>query len=364
MKIKLVLLLAVLALGACSGGGSSGGADQTADATGTTPVTPPVADEESTFPVVQDGMIHGVNVQGAFRTRLHSDFTEQQVVQRVAHAITELGFNSIRIGGTSSYGGTFDASYKGYGWSKHLDNPLVQLVHSEDTYASEPWNFNVMALRTAAEANVSVWIDLSTLSDDEEIRLILELLEEYQVTLAGITRDNEPYIPKRFADYDAAYDTLDAPRYRDAWWPGMYIIDGEQPGDRAERQEATAEKIVQLREAGEGVELHVYYPAEAAPITPREWISDALASSASTFNTSDFMVGEWSGKNQETFSDTDIEEIIESFLQVFAENGTPSYYQTLASESDTRGLWNFISNEPIMQRGADLFMDYNTRVSP
>lgn len=360
---RVLLILAFFGLGGCSGGGGGSSSDFVPDPSAdTTTTTPMVGDAETTFPIVHDGMIHGVNVQGAFRTRLHAGFSEQQVIERVAHAITELRFNSIRIGGTSSFGGTFDAAYPGYGWSKHLDNPAVKAVHSEnDTYANEPWNFNVMALRTAAEADVSVWIDLSTLTDEAEIELIMNLLDEYEVRLAGITRDNEPYLPKRFDDYENSYDTLNSERYRDAWWPGMYNIAVVQPDERAEREAATTAKVVQHRDAGEGVELHIYYPVEAKPMAPREWISGAIATSASAFNTADFMVGEWSGKNQETFSDADIEEIIEGYLQVFAENGTPSYYQTLASQDDTRGLWNFISNQPIMQRGADLFMDYNSR---
>lgn len=325
--------------------------------------TPTIIDE-SKFPILEQGLIRGVNIQGALRSSIHPvGSTEHDIIQRVAQVVTLLGFNSVRIGGTSSFGSSYDDMYKGFGWSKFADDELVNKIHPTNPYLDEDYNFNVMAIKVAAQSGVSVWIDLSTKSDIQEINLILSLLENHAVPLAGITRDNEPYLPERFEFHESAYNELNKAQYRDAWWPAMYVIKGEQPESRRLREQAIVKDVNTYREENEGIELHIYYPREASDenISPNQWITNALDESEISFGTSKFMVGEWSGKGQETFSDDEIEDIVDSYLTVFKEREIPYYYQLLGSGNEKFGLWNFKANNGLgeLNRGAQKFIQHH-----
>ncbi len=242
------------------------------------------------FPVIHQGPIRGVNTQGAFRSQIHGGRSEDEVIEVVANAINELGFNSIRIGGTASFGSTFDQNWNGYGWSRYADDPAVAVVHGNDPYQNEPWNFHVMAIKTAARAGVSVWIDFNTMQQQDEIDLALQLLSEYGVPLAGVTRDNEPYIDKRFDGIDLAYAELDDLRFRDGDWPAMFITPPGQGSGRQARQDKTEDLVVRYREPDEGIEVHIYYPIEAEPMTPRQWLILSLEETEDAFGTSEIFV--------------------------------------------------------------------------
>ena len=361
---KTILAALVLATGLTLAGCAGGGG-------GTGPISPPPPPPspppppvtQGQFPANHIGQIRGVNTQGAFRSVLHGNRSEEEVITIVANAINQLGFNSIRIGGTASFGSTFDDRWNGYGWTRYIDDPAVANVHPNDPYINEPWNFNVMAIKTAARAGVSVWIDFNTVQQEDEMNLALKLLRDNGVTLAGVTRDNEPYIDKRFADIDASYAELDKSRYRDGDWPAMFIAPPGGGSARRDRENKTLSLVNQYRAADEGIEVHIYYPPEATSFTPRDWIIQSLDQTADAYGTNNIMVGEWSGKNrsrtQETFTDTEIETIIADYLDIFGAREIDFYYQTITGEDDTRGLWNFVLNTPNDNRGADLFTNFN-----
>lgn len=370
---SLILFLnLMLGLNACGGSAVESTDSPSTTNTSTTVTTNPDIDgtnspvliDESIFPVVEQGLIRGVNIQGAFRSSIHPEgSSEQEIINRISYVITLLGFNSIRIGGTSSFGGSFDETHKGFGWSKFANDELVNKIHPNNPYLNEPYNFNVMAIKVAAQAGVSVWIDLSTKSTQEEIDLILSLLETYSVSLAGMTRDNEPYLPERFEFHETAYNILNNEKYRDAWWPGIYVINGEQSQNRKTREQAIVLDVNTYREDKEGIELHIYYPKEAADagISPNEWLTNALNNSETNYGTSKFMVGEWSGKNQETFDNDELEKIIDSYLTIFEEREIPYYYQLLGSGTEMSGLWNFKANDDLGEanRGAQVFIQHH-----
>ena len=67
------------------------------------------------------------------------------------------------------------------------------------------------------------------------------------------------------------------------------------------------------------------------------------------------MLGEWSGKKQEKFSDTEIETIISDYLDVLQQEKIASYYQILGTDFDEVGLYNFEKDQ--FNRGASVFMN-------
>ncbi len=305
-----------------------------------------------------ESFVNGVNVQGAFRYSLHPGFSEQQVVERVGDVIKDLGFESIRLGGTSSFGATFDDTYKGYGWSKYNHIPEVALIHPNDWGMNDPWNYNVMALKTAAYAGVSVWIDLHVYMTQEDIDLMYHLVDSLGVTIENITHDNEPYVPLRFDNAAVNYHTFGTdPRFAGHGyaWPAMAVL-FTQGANRKMRQNAIIGYCNEYKPSGDPVEIHAYYPSEAVGfMSPTDWINYAIEQSAIKYDCaeSDVMVGEWSGKNQETWNDDDLEDIIRQYLIVFKAKGTQSYYQILGSDNDKHGLWNFSTKT--YNRGALIF---------
>ena len=67
------------------------------------------------------------------------------------------------------------------------------------------------------------------------------------------------------------------------------------------------------------------------------------------------MLGEWSGKNQENFTATEIENIIRDYLDVLQQEKIASYYQVLGTDFDEVGLFNFEKDQ--FNRGATVFMN-------
>ncbi|MEE9428925.1 MAG: hypothetical protein V3V25_12340 [Paracoccaceae bacterium] len=309
------------------------------------------------FPIRNIGPIRGVNLQAVFRSKLHrGNGAEQQVLDTVSNAVTKLGFNSIRIGGTSSFGASFDPAYKGFGWHRNLSHPMVRTVHgNNDPYRKEPFNFNIMAVKVAAQTGCSVWLTFNSLSTEGEIDRALNTLVRHNVPLAGVSRDNEPYIPVRFADVDSAYQRLASPLFRDATWPAMFIAPNGQPKGRAARQDHTAKLVNHYRKTGTPIELHIYYPDTKGVPSPKAYISQSLENSSARFQTTKFMIGEWSIKKQEKSSGAKMREVVGAYLDHFEANSLPSYYQLLGSEFDQFGLWNFKTNRPNISRGADIF---------
>ncbi|MFK7992194.1 MAG: hypothetical protein AB8I08_39610 [Sandaracinaceae bacterium] len=317
--------------------------------------------------VAQGGPVRGVNVQGAFRSILHPGLAETEVIERVSHAITTLGFDSIRIGGTPLYGASWNPSVPGYGWSEYLDVAEVAEVHASDPHSGEAWNFNDMALRTAQHAGTSVWIDFHRHMSSSEIDAVYARAADLGVEVAGASRDNEPYVPERAAHMEAAYLEMRGAAFGAMHWPSMYVLPEGQPENRRLRQQTVNDLVAMHRTAGEGIELHIYFePGLPAPYdTPRGYITHALEDSAARhgMDPGQLMVGEWSGKNHETFTDADLVAVITAYLDVFCAQGIDNYYQVLGSTPiDNHGLWNFSMDvDPLgtPNRGADAFMAHS-----
>ena len=292
-------------------------------------------------------VIFGVNTQRAFKTALHQGLSESQIIDRVAELINRFKFNSIRIGGTASFGGTFDESYKGFGWTKYSHISEVSLVHPSDPFDNEPYNYNVMALKTASKANVSVWVDLHRYMTQEDIDLVFSLIERYGVKIAGITRDNEPYVPDRAPLIREAYEAYTDEKFSNFSWPAMSIINpslGDQ-GERENRQNLAVELVNTYRKPEESIEIHSYVPL-AYQGEPKNWITTIINDTRSAYGVSNdkIMLGEWSGKNEQNFSDARINEIVVDYLEVLNNEKVDSYYQILGSGFDDVGLFNFLAN--------------------
>jgi hypothetical protein len=294
-----------------------------------------------------------VNVQGAFRTRLHPGSSREEVIKRVASVINELGFESIRIGGTSLMGGSFDPEHRGYGWSKYWHISEVQEVHQKNPYENEPWNYNRMAMEAAASAGVSVWIDFHRYMSEADMKMARELADELDVRILGISRDNEPYVPARFKDIEAAYAEFSDPRFNGCHWPVMYFTNGRLNSRKA-RELKTCELARQYMKTGEGIEIHCYCPTEAQE-DPGGWIRETIDRTMAAYGVvpGQIVAGEWSGKNQERWEEKALERVIADYLSVFKEYGMISYYQILGSDNEESGLWNFKTSKP--NRGALLF---------
>jgi len=304
----------------------------------------------------EDDLIIGVNTQRVFQTKFHKGLSEDQIIDRVADLITQLKFNSIRIGGTASFGGTFDTIYKGFGWAKYNHIDEVKNVHPNDYSKNEPFNYNVIALKTAQKAGVSVWIDFHRYMSEQEINYTLQLVEKYGLTLAGLTRDNEPYVPEREEHMEAAYQEFTDSRFRNFSWPAMSVIAKGQGVDRANRESRCIALVNQYRANDESIEIHSYVPREYTD-TPKQWIQDIINDTKQAYNVTNdqIMLGEWSGKNQENFNDIEIENIISDYLQVLQKEKIASYYQVLGTDFDEVGLYNFEKDQ--FNRGASVFMN-------
>ncbi|MET2983947.1 hypothetical protein [Aureibaculum conchae] len=299
--------------------------------------------DNDTIEIPKDNdLIIGVNTQRVFQTKFHPGLSEDQIIDRVASLINQLKFNSIRIGGTASFGGTFDTIYKGFGWAKYNHIEEVRNVHPNDYSKNEPFNYNVIALKMAQKANVSVWIDLHRYMTDEDIDYAMQLVKDYGVTLAGVTRDNEPYVPEREEHMEAAYQEFTDSRFRNFSWPAMSVIAEGQGNDRANRESRCIALVNQYRANDESIEIHSYVPREYTG-TPKQWIQDIINDTKQAYNVTNdqIMLGEWSGKNQENFSDDEIEKIISDYLEVLQKEKIASYYQVLGTDFDEVGLYNF-----------------------
>ena len=210
----------------------------------------------------ENDLIIGVNTQRVFQTKFHPGLSEEQIIDRVAGIINQLKFNSIRIGGTASFGSTFDPDYKGFGWAKYNHIEEVKNVHPNDYFTKEPFNYNIIALKTAKKANVSVWIDLHRYMTEEDIDYMLQLVKDYGLTLVGITRDNEPYVPEREAYMEEAYQVFTHSRFRNYSWPAMSVIAEGHGSDREDRQTRCIALVNQYRASDESIEIHSYVPRE------------------------------------------------------------------------------------------------------
>ncbi len=303
-----------------------------------------------------ESFINGVNIQGAFRTRVHGKMVREKVINDVAKVINKLGFESIRIGGTSLMGGSFDSEHKGYGWSKYWHIEEVRHVHPKNPYTGEPWNFNRMAIETAAKARVSVWIDFHRYMEKEDMDMALSMARKLGVEVIGITRDNEPYVPERFKFVEAAFREFTEERFDSQHWPIMYFTDGRLKS-RKKRELVVQRLFKEYSSPGEGIEMHCYCPIELKE-DPEAFIRETIARTVDAYgvSTENIVAGEWSGKNQERWEAEELNQVIEDYLKVFEENGINSYYQILGSENEQSGLWNFRTNTP--NRGAEVFMGF------
>lgn len=195
------------------------------------------------------------------------------------------------------------------------------------------------------------------MTQEEEIDRALNLLEDHGVPLAGVTRDNEPYIGKRFHLIDDSYATLAQERYRDAAWPAMFIAPDEQNTDRKNRQNKTAELLDQYRTDDAAIELHIYYPHEDTNQRPRDYFTETLDRTETRLGSNNFMIGEWSTKNEHLADDVTTRQVISDYLDVLEARNIPSYFQLLGTEYDEVGVWNMVKNCPNTSRGADIIAD-------
>lgn len=332
MKKGLIYLVMLLSIAACS------------------------ADNDTIETPKQNDLIIGVNTQRVFQTKFHPGLSENQIIDRVADIINKLKFNSIRIGGTATFGGTFDSNYKGFGWEKYNHIDEVKNIHPNDYSKNEPFNYNIIALKTAQKAKVSVWIDFHRYMSEKDINYALQLVKNYRLTLAGVTRDNEPYLPKREAFMEDAYQEFTDSRFKNFSWPAMSVIAEGQGDDRADRQARCITLVNNYRASDESIEIHSYFPREYTN-SPKNWIQDIISDTKEAYNVTNdqIMLGEWSGKNQENFLDNEIENIISDYLEVLQQEKIASYYQVLGTDFDEVGLYNFEKDQ--FNRGALVFMN-------
>lgn len=300
--------------------------------------------------------MRGVNTQGAFRSVLHKGKSESEIIDRVGKVITDLGFSSIRIGGTPMFGSSFNPAAPAYGWSEYWHNPEVERIHGKLTKFDDSYNYNFMALKMAAEYDLTVWITYHRYTSALEIYKVREFCEKNNIIIAGETRDNEPYLPERFSDIRGAVQDYNDEKFLGMHWPAMYVLGEDQPPNRKARQEEL-EAIMNTEASmsyGEGIEIHCYYVPESGK-TEYQYIYDACRDTMRQYGLypTQIMVGEWSGKNQETFADEDLSKVVLAYLDLFERHGVTNYYQLLGSNHPLHGLWNFDTMTP--NRVADVF---------
>jgi len=155
---------------------------------------------------------------------------------------------------------------------------------------------------------------------------------------------------------EAAYLDFAQPKFQNFSWPAMASIPaslGDQ-GNREERQIRCIDLVNAYRSDEESIEIHSYIPQNYMG-TPQSWIQTIIQSTRDAYSISNskIMLGEWSGKNQNEFSDDEIKLIIQGYLDVLEEEKVDSYYQLLGSGRDDTGLYNFIEDKE--NRGAEVF---------
>jgi len=201
-----------------------------------------------------------------------------------------------------------------------------------------------------------------------------DIIGAQQLALSrGITRiryglDNEQYSPHRTKTNSVDYPYMAQVRGAlaaqgfDAAWPLMYAASFE-PLNRRNRRQGHTQRMMNSYDfnsldAKETFEVHLYCPPT---MEPKAFLQDALLNTRQALEaygledgrTVNFIVGEWSGKNQEVFDDDELEHIIREFSGVFKSKGVDNYYQLLGGGYDVHGLYNFFDDTK--NRGYDLF---------
>lgn len=298
----------------------------------------------------------GINIQGCVRGRLHRNLSYNRIIDRCAEVIKDLGVTSVRIGGTPMEGAKFDEDVPGYGY----DGELV----------SDPYNYPIAMLDVCQAAGIKdVYISLYAMGGDNN-PTNGDIIGIQQLALArGITRlrfglDNEPYSPNRTKDGTVDYQYMAQVRGAlaaqgfDSAWPLMYAASFEPLNRRNRRQGHTRKMFDSYSFDKEAFEVHLYCPPT---MKPRDFLSDALMNTRQALEAYgleddkniEFIVGEWSGKNQEIFDDDELEHIIREFGAVFKSRNVDNYYQLLAGGYDVHGLYNFFDDKT--NRGYDTF---------
>jgi hypothetical protein len=295
----------------------------------------------------------GMNLQGVVRSRIHPGKSYTQMIASIAEVLKDLGVDACRIGGTPMEGAKFDEDLPGYG-------RLGEQVW-------DGYNYPIAMLDVMQEAGISkVYISLHNKQGAErltesDVKTTLQLARERGIVEITFSDDCEPYSPQRTQEGSYDYEVMRANRallqkagYRMAW-PLLYASSNETESRRRRREHHTDAMLegVDATPENQLFEVHLYCPLSKWE-SPEGFMGDALGKTAETLawqgfvgdTGPGFVVGEWSGNNQETFSDEQLENVVASMQKQMKQRSIENYYQLLGSEFDIHGLFNFSTGTP------------------
>jgi hypothetical protein len=302
----------------------------------------------------------GLNIQGCVRSQIHPKGTSYtKMIDNCANVIKDLNVDSIRIGGTPMEGAIFDEDVPGYG--------------SPHTNFKDQYNYPIAFLDVCQAAGIdSVLISLHCMTDPNkltfsDVETIIKLCTQRNITKITFGLDNEPYSPKRMSDDNTDFEFMrDLNTYLNSRgiksvWPVIHASTEETPNRKRRRDAYLSRMLTQdaLSHPNNTFEVHLYCPVTTDPMA---FLKDTLSETSKVMGSlgaqregSEIIIGEWSGKNQETFADEEIENLLSVYLDVLKSRRLSHYYQLLGGMFDQQGLFNFQTGKP--NRGYDIFRD-------